>query len=672
MFQCRGYRSPLLWLSSLSTLLWLLMAGFAWGESSKAPAERTLFIQFDPATRSLQGELRQPLLTKSRFRLLEGLALTTALRGDEELTVIQESDGYWQLPQATSKADSTTPITLRWEGMLPATQPGSRHQIAIEGSLLPTRAGWYPDLSDTAMPLVLTVSVPDGQLTVATGSLVEEQRTRDNHYVARFYHPNTRDVDIATGPWQLRKREVGGVTLRTLFPETLNAAFGETYLQHAAEQLTLFQARLGPLPYKSFSIAATPAPVGLAFPGFTLLGERVIPLPFIPSTSLPHELMHAWWGAGVNIDYPSGNWAEALTTYLADYALAEQRGEAETVRRRWLADLAALPNSQEVALAAFRGAPDSAGRLIGYQHGAMLFHMLRQRIGDEAFDRGLRHLANEWMHRTADWQALIDAFSMASGESQQAFFTAWLTRPGRPTLHIESVQTETHDDGYRISGTLVQSGQHAPWPMEIPLVVSTEEGSVYVRQPMHDTHQPFELHLAARPRSLEIDPGADLLRHPGPTPAILRQLMLDPTTQVLALNDTLYPLARQVLGRDAESLASPIQLQREEQPPLLVIGTTEELNEWHRRNALPAPPQPMASAGEARFWMAPGTRIGLLSGNDVAAITQLAASLRHHGQQSYVIQRQAVQGQNVDTSQAGRWPADASPLTMSFTATDFR
>lgn len=649
---------------SLSALLWLLATGFAWGAPSEHPADRTLTIQFDPTTRSLQGELHQPLSTKSHFRLLEGLTITSATRGDDELTVTQETDGRWHLP--LDRTDSHAPITLRWEGTLPANN-GSRHQVSAEGSLLPTRAGWYPHLSEAAMPLWLTVSVPDGQLAVATGSLVEEQHANSAPYVARFYHPNTREVEIATGPWRLRQREVDGVQLRTLFPEALDTAFGETYLQHATEQLAHFQTRLGPLPYQSFSIAASPAPIGLAFPGFTLLGERVIPLPFIPHTSLPHELMHAWWGAGVRVDYPSGNWAEALTTYLADYALAEQRGEDDDMRRRWLADLAALPSSQEVALVDFRGGPDPAGRLIGYQHGAMLFHMLRQRIGDEAFDIGLRHFADEWMHRPADWQALIDAFSSAAGEPQDAFIMPWISQPGRPSLHVESIKTQAHEDGYRISGTLIQRGQHAPWPLEVPLVVTTEEGPVSVRQPMRSTQQAFELQVASRPLSFEVDPGADLLRHPGPTPAILRQLMLDPTTRVLALDETLLPLAPQVLGREADALTTPINLQDETQPPLLVMGTTEAVDDWYQRNALPALSQPLASAGEARFWMAPEMQIGLLSGNDVAAIRQLAASLRHHGQQSYVVQEQ-----NGETVQAGRWPTEESPLNVTFTANDFQ
>ena len=40
--------------------------------------------------------------------------------------------------------------------------------------------------------------------------------------------------------------------------------------------------------------------------------------------SLAHEVLHAWWGNAVAVDYERGNWSEALTTFMADYALAEE------------------------------------------------------------------------------------------------------------------------------------------------------------------------------------------------------------------------------------------------------------------------------------------------------------------------------------------------------------
>ena len=61
-------------------------------------------------------------------------------------------------------------------------------------------------------------------------------------------------------------------------------------------------------------------------PSFTLLGSRIIRFPFILQTSYPHEVLHNWFGNGVYIHPDSGNWAEGLTTYLADHLLSEQRG----------------------------------------------------------------------------------------------------------------------------------------------------------------------------------------------------------------------------------------------------------------------------------------------------------------------------------------------------------
>ena len=639
-------------------LMWLAAAGVAWGTTAADDdASRTLSIRLDPATRQLQGELRQALPAGGHFHLLEGLTVTEARRGDEGLEVARDNEDRWRIPPGNDEA-----VTLRWQGTLPEAGERGRHRVAPDGTRLPTRGGWYPHLSDSAGSLRLTVRVPEGQRALASGSLLDSHVT-EGERVARFHHPRTREVEVAAGPWRLREREVEGVRLRTLFPEALDDAFAETYLERAAEDLRHFQARLGPLPYTSFSIAASPEPVGLAFPGFTLLGERVIPLPFIPHTSLPHELMHAWWGAGVGVDYARGNWSEALTTYLADYALAERRGEDEAMRRRWLSDLAALPPDQDSPLVAFRGGPDPAGRLIGYQHGALLFHMLRQRIGDDAFDHGLRRLADEWMHRSADWSALIDAFGEAAGEPLEAFITPWLTRPGRPALHLEGVRLQARHDDYWLHGELIQRGAHAPWPLSVPLVVETEAGPVRLTQAMESERQAFGVALTSRPLALEVDPDAELLRHPGAMPTILRQLTLDPATRVLALDEALRPLAHRALGREADALSPSADLRGEDATPLLVVGTTAALVEWRRTHGLPAPPRKVETEGQARFWMIPGQRIGLLGGDNPQALARLAKALRHHGQRSYV-----VQGPGGETREAGTWDVEKNPLRLELEA----
>ncbi|QTF90855.1 hypothetical protein [Halomonas sp. BM-2019] len=639
----------------LPGMLGVLLASPAWGETPGP--ERQLRLNLDPAERRLAGELLQPLPQGGRFALLEGLDVQEARCGEEALRLARDRDGHWDVPAC----DAT--LSLRWQGTLPDTGRGARLAIGEAGTLLPTRSGWYPDLVEAAGPLSLEIHTPPGQRALGSGSLVEEQAAADG-IRARFHHPRTRDLEVAAGPWRLREREVDGVTLRVLFPEALDTAFGATYLERAAHHLGAFQARLGPLPFASFSIAASPAPVGVAFPGFTLLGERVIPLPFIPDTSLPHEIMHAWWGAGVRVDYADGNWAEALTTYLADHAVAEAAGEDTALRRGWLHDLAALPAAQTPSLREFRGGPDPAGRLIGYQHGALLFHMLRQRLGDAAFDSALRELAGDWMHRTANWQALEAAFSAAAGEELAPFFAAWRDRPGRPELALEAVELEEDGDTLWLRGELVQRGGQAPWPLAVPLAVETEADTLTRVQPMETERQPFTLPLADEPRALAVDPEAQLLRHPGELPSVLRRLLVDPDTRLMALSPGAEALAARALGRPLEALpaeAAAPRLERDD-TPLLVVGTTEALAEWREREGLAAPPPPregLERAGRARVWMHPERPIGLLSGDDPEALAMLAARLRHHGQRSYL-----VLGAKGETRDAGTWPAGDNPLRV--------
>ncbi|MFC2993090.1 M1 family metallopeptidase [Halomonas tibetensis] len=668
-------RLPHGWASLPWALLAALLVGPAWGEASGA--ERHLTLHLDPAERSLAGELVQPLPEGGRFTLLEGLAISDARCGGQALTLDRDPEGRWLVPACPAQT-----ITLRWQGRLESPERGARHAIAEAGTFLPTRGGWYPHLVEGAGPLWLAVHTPAGQRAVGSGSLIAETpaesteqtteptteaKDRSASRLTRFYHPRTREVEIAAGPWALRERDVDGVRLRVLFPGGLDAAFGEIYLERAAQHLSAFQARLGRFPFESFSIVASPSPVGLAFPGFTLLGERVIPLPFIPDTSLPHEIMHAWWGAGVQVDYPSGNWAEALTTYLADHAVAETRDEDADLRRGWLLDLASLPASREPTLRDFRGGPDPAGRLIGYQHGALVFHMLRQRMGDASFDAALGDFAKRWMHRTADWQALEAAFSDAAGEDLSQFFSAWRDRPGRPYLVLDEVRFAPGPGGGWLHGVLIQRGEHAPWPLDVPLVVETEDGPVTRVQRMDSRRQPFALPLSGKPLALEVDPDAHLLRHPGGLPSLFRRLLLDPKTHLVTLTPSrtkaLEELAGRALGRPLGAL--PAGARWQDDTPHLVIGSTEEVIEWRQNQGLAAPPSPreaLEREGRARFWMHPAAPTGLLSGDDSEALAMLASRLRHHGQRSHL-----VLGGDGETRDAGIWPVASNPLRIEFT-----
>ncbi|TVP92239.1 MAG: M1 family peptidase [Thioalkalivibrio sp.] len=608
-------------------------------------------LDLDPAAGTLKGELQLPLAAGAHsFTLLEDLDLGAIEAADGALEAVPVGPGEYRLDVP---AEAAGDIRLHWSGRLPEADPmRSRLFLTTEGGFLPEGTGWYPRFEQEAFALRLEGRTPDGQRFVATGSLSGSPVQEDRGHAAVYEHPRTDAIVVATGPWEERERLVNGIRVRTLFPNELDRAHAETYLDHTAEYLSLFADRAGPYPYQSFTIAASPMPVGFAFPGFTLLGERVIPLPFIPRTSLAHELMHNWWGTGVRIDYDSGNWSEGLTTYMADYYLDEQRGEAADTRHRWLLDLAWLPEELDRPLVTFRGGNQGADRIVGYNRGAMLFRMLEERIGTEAFEAGAHLLNERHMFAVASWNDVVRAFSDAAGEELEAFFEPWLKRPRLPELALRDVAAGEEEGRWVVSGSLEQAQDEAPWPLRVPLEIETEAGVERHVVTLDDRRADFRVALGERPVALAADPHHEVLRRLPDPPPILRTVSLDPDTRLITTQDGLEPFARAILGFAPERAED-----FDPDAPLLVLGSTSDVTRWLDRAGAPRPPDGLEQSGHARMWTLPGTRTAVVSTDDAAGLRNIARSLRHHGHRSYL-----VQDADGRTEKAGVWESETDPL----------
>jgi hypothetical protein len=141
-----------------------------------------------------------------------------------------------------------------------------------------------------------------------------------------------------------------------------------------------YEALHGPYPFAKFAVVENFFPTGYGFPSFTLLGSRVLRLPFIPDTSLRHEVAHCWWGNGVFVDANGGNWCEGLTTYVADYLSKEEHSfeEARGYRLRTLEKYALLAaGAQDFPLSTFRSRYNPASQAVGYGKAMFVFHMMR-------------------------------------------------------------------------------------------------------------------------------------------------------------------------------------------------------------------------------------------------------------------------------------------------------
>jgi hypothetical protein len=418
-------------------------------------------------------------------------------------------------------------ILIRYQAVFAARPPdapihnedptyGISATITPAGTFLSGAAAWYPLLPDQPMRYQVRIEAPPGYLGVTSGSLIEEGVSESQIYsLWRTDHPLLA-LSLAAGPYLVTKVRAGGIPIYAYFyPQSQDLA--DTYLQAAKGYLELYQDLFGPYPFEKFAVVENFFPTGYGFPSWTLLGSSVVRLPFIVETSLGHEIAHSWWGTGVAVDPSQGNWAEGLTTYVADHLYQERTSAVEAVeyRLKTLRDYAALVNEDnDFPLARFGGRDSKASQAVGYGKGAMVFHMLRKRLGETAFWEGLRKLAAAKMFGTASWDDFRRMFEATSGMDLAAFFRQWIDRPGAPVLELREVTAGKRDGQWRVTGNLVQEGKI--YDLIVPVRLEGESAAVDRLLPSAQAETPFDFVLPWRPGRLLVDPEYDLFRRLSP------------------------------------------------------------------------------------------------------------------------------------------------------------
>ena len=155
-----------------------------------------------------------------------------------------------------------------------------------------------------------------------------------------------------------------------------------------------------------------------------------------------HEIAHQWFGNAVTEADWNDVWlSEGFATYYTllfrrhlyghDDFVAGLRDSRTTVRdfyrdqdydfrlvRDYVADL-----------------NDVSGRMM-YDKGAWILHMIRDRIGAEAYDEGIRAYYAEFMNRNARTADLRRHLEEASGQDLEDVFEQWLFQGGIPSLDV--------------------------------------------------------------------------------------------------------------------------------------------------------------------------------------------------------------------------------------------
>lgn len=647
-------------LALLAELFWLTSPAAA----DVSALHHRLDLRLDPQKRTLEAtdEIRMEGGGKTVFRLAPGFVITT-FTVDGETRAIRRNGNSWTVdlgPEGSHKA------SIAYTGMLSRLTKNSDAAggMSADGGFLGPGMGWYPDIGNAAFSYEMSVQVPSPQIAVAPGRMLEEVIGEETYRVRLASERLSDGIALMTGPYRINEKQRGKIRIRTYFIDDL-APFSEGYLDSTAEYLSLYEDRIGDYPFSAFRIVSGPLPVGLGFAGLTYIGNRVLRLPFIRTTSLGHEVLHSWWGNGVEVDYATGNWAEGLTTYMADYAFAETRGpeQARDMRIAWLRDYAALPATRERPVKDFINRRHDAEQVIGYNKAAFIFHMLKGEIGEAAFDRGLRSFWRQHKFATAGWSDLRLAFEAASKRDLGIFFKQWIARTGAPEITLEgALQTPGG-----VAFTIGQSG--SPYEMELPVTLTTDGGDKKYPVRVTGRRTPVKLASARAVRGLALDSGFDVFRRlsPGEAPPILRDTTF--ATDVVTVLATADAGMRQAAVQLAERLLGgrPRLSESVMAAALLLIGSSGRVGDFLKARNLPPTPNNITSAGTARAWAGRWTDeqggerpLLVVEADDLTALELILRPLPHYGRKGYLV----FEGSKVIDQ--GLWPAQAGPLSVRF------
>ena len=391
--------------------------------------------------------------------------------------------------------------------------------ITGDGAFLSGAAFWYPRFDGQLYTFRIETDLPESYDSVAGGDRVS-RAARGGRTLTVWKASSPQDeIVLVCGRYKEYDAEDAGLKFQVFLREP-DAALAQKYLDAAVHYTAMYSELIGPYPYGKFAMVENFWETGYGFPSFTLLGSKVIRLPFILNSSYPHEILHNWWGDGVFVDYEQGNWSEGLTAYLADYLLSEYRGKGREYRVTDLQKYADYVRSAgDLPLRTFRSRTTSATEAVGYGKALMFYHMLRNSVGDEKFKAGLRDFYEKNKFRTATFEDLKYSFEAQTGPGRlDKFFRQWIDRTGAPELALKDVSVAREADGYKLNFTVAQLQDGPAYQLDVPVAMQFEniDQPHLLRLAMTKKEETFKYTSAVPPTRVEIDPEFDLFRKLSP------------------------------------------------------------------------------------------------------------------------------------------------------------
>ncbi len=408
---------------------------------------------------------------------------------------------------------------------------------------------WYPlpyvdendertSLSSIAtLPGTTRFHLPKEWRSVSNGELVSRQKSADSALETwRITTPVARS--FAAGPYTMARHTIGDRSVGVYLLSEKKMSANEQ-AETLAKSIKAMEARFGPYPYPTYSIAEVPNGVfhwySSSEQGFIMSVSRAFDFEGGNLPLFAHEAAHGWWGNLVGSHGEGGILCnESLAQYAAVVAIESIEGERAATEFLRFSREGYSP--KQCARGYFEMMADGEDKPLselsggGWEHnlsdakGHWFYHMLRRRVGDDIFFSTLRSLIKE--HGNAKAMSLGDlrsAFLSATSESLglTQFFEQWLDRAGAPVLEVQW-ETIPEQGAHKAKVSIRQTQKGKPYTLKLDVAVDSDRGQRMHVVDINQRETIVTLEANDVPKGVTIDPDHRLLiwtPEYGPRPA---------------------------------------------------------------------------------------------------------------------------------------------------------